>query len=88
MSKKSLNSNVQWPFVTTGEILEQLGISSELLKKLRTSNALTKGLYWTTLPNSDRIFWNRDLIRDWFVNQNNSSHQKAIEKYIATLPSC
>ena len=79
---------IQWAFIPSGEMCLQLGVSADTLKDWRVAGVLKKGLYWTTFPHiPSRIFWNRDLVRDWFVNANSPAHQRAIERYLASLPS-
>jgi hypothetical protein len=79
---------IQWAFIPSGEMCHQLGVSADSLKDWRVANVLKQGLYWTTFPNSSgRIFWNKDLVRDWFVNGNSPAHQRAIERYLSSLPS-
>jgi hypothetical protein len=64
------------------------GVSSDTLKSWRVSGILPRGIYWYTLPCSDRIIWVRDLVRDYLVNGGDSpAHKKAIERYLASLPS-
>jgi hypothetical protein len=79
---------IQWAFVPNGEMGLQLGVSADTLKDWRVAGVLKKGLYWTNFPHIPRrTFWNRDLVRDWFVNGNTPAHQKAIKKYLASLPT-
>jgi hypothetical protein len=79
---------IQWAFIPNGEMCLQLGVSVDTLKDWRVAGVLKKGIYWTNFPHiPSRTFWNRDLVRDWFVNGNTPAHQKAIEKYLASLPT-
>jgi hypothetical protein len=79
---------IQWAFVPSGEMCLQLGVSADTLKDWRVAGVLNKPLYWTTFPHiPSRVFWNRDLVRDWFVNGKSTAHQRAIERYLASLPS-
>jgi hypothetical protein len=79
---------IEWAFIPSGEMCLQLGVSAETIKNWRVTGVLTKGLYWTTFPRTPRrVFWNRDLVRDWFVNGDSPVHQRAIEKYLKSLPS-
>jgi hypothetical protein len=71
---------IQWAFIPGSEMCLQLGISADTLKDWRVAVVLQKGLYWTNFPHiPSRTFWNRDLVRDWFVNGNTPAHQRAIE---------
>ena len=76
-----------WVGVPTGEMCLQIGISTDTLKDLRVRGLLPKGIYWYTLPGSDRIIWVRDLVRDYMVNGGSPAHQRAVEKYLVSLPS-
>jgi hypothetical protein len=87
MTTKVKRPTIQWAGIPTGEMCIQLGISPDTLKEWRVTGLLPKGIYWVTLPNSDRIIWIGDLVRDWLVNGNSPAHQRAISKYIASLPS-
>ncbi len=87
MTTKVKRLTIQWAGISTGEMCLQLGISSDTLKEWRVRGLLPKGIYWVTLPNSDRIVWIRDLVRDFLVNGDSPAHQRAISKYIASLPS-
>ena len=88
MTSKVQRPPIQWAFVPSGEMCLQLGVSADTLKDWRVAGVLKKSLYWTTFPHiSSRVFWNRDLVRDWFVNGNSPAHTRAIEKYQSSLPS-
>ena len=88
MANKVKRPEIQWSFVPTGEMCRQLGVSVDTLKDWRVAGVLKKGLYWTTFPHiPSRVFWNRDLVRDWFVNGNSPAHSRAVEKYLSSLPS-
>jgi hypothetical protein len=87
MTHRVKRPSVQWAGVPTGEMCIAAGVSADYLKKLRVCGLLTRGIYWYTLPGSDRIIWIRDLVRDYLVNGNSPAHQRAIEKYLASLPS-
>jgi hypothetical protein len=78
---------IQWAGVPTGEMCITAGVSADYLKNLRVRGLRTRGIYWYTLPGSERIIWIRDLVRDYLVNGNSPAHQRAIEKYLASLPS-
>jgi hypothetical protein len=87
MATKVPRIQIQWRGVQTGDMCRAAGVSSDTLKHWRVSGSLQRGLYWWTLPNSDRILWNLDLVRDWMVNGNSPAHQRAIERYLKSLPS-
>jgi hypothetical protein len=88
MATKVERPPIQWAFIPSGEMCLQLGISADTLKDWRVAGVLKKGLYWTTFPHiPSRVFWNKDLCRDWFVNGDSPAHARAIEKYLKSLPS-
>jgi hypothetical protein len=75
-----------WPTVRRAGLAEATGLSEEYIRTdLRAT--LAEGLYWFRLPNSVRILFNLNLIRDFLVNGNCDAHSRAIERYLASLPS-
>lgn len=88
MANRIKRPDIQWAFVPSGEMCLQLGVCADTLKDWRVAGILKKGIYWTTFPHiPSRHFWNKDLVRDWFVNGNSASHTRAVERYLASLPS-
>jgi len=77
----------QWVGCATKEMCLIAGVSTDTLKNYRVRGLLQKGIHYYTLPNSTKIIWVRDLVRDWFVNGDSPSHRRACEKYLASLPS-
>jgi hypothetical protein len=73
--------------MATGATCLQLGISQDCLKKFRQSGQLRQGIHYVTIPGSPKILWRIDLVRDWLANGESPAHQRAIEKYLASLPS-
>jgi hypothetical protein len=82
MSKKIY----EWPTVRRAGLVAATGLSEEYVRT-ELKNTLQEGIYWFRLPNSVRILWNLNLVRDWLVNGCSPAHTKAIEKYAASLPS-
>ncbi len=79
---------IEWVSCPTREMAISAGVSSDTLKSWRVQGLLTSPLYWWTLPGSEKIVWNRDLIRDWIVNGADSpAHTRACEKFLRSLPS-
>ncbi len=76
-----------WECVPTREMCLCAGVSTDTLKNWRVNELLTRGIYWHNLPDSPNIVWVKDLVRDYIVNGNSPAHQRAIEKYLASLPS-
>lgn len=88
MTKKVKRPPIRWVGIPTGEMCIQAGISSDTLKNLRIRGLLVKGTHWYTLPNSTRIIWVRDLVRDFLVNgENPAAHKRATDMYLKSLPS-
>jgi hypothetical protein len=87
MTRRVKRPPIQWAFIPSGAMCQQLGVSTDTLKDWRVAGILKFGLYYTHLPNTSRILWNRDLVRDWLVHGDSPTHQRAIEKYLKSLPS-
>jgi hypothetical protein len=87
MTRRVKRPPIQWAFIPSGEMCQQIGISTDTLKDWRVTGILKAGLYYTHLPNTSRILWNRDLVRDWLANGDSPAHTRAIEKYLKSLPS-
>lgn len=63
-----------------------IGSSKEFLKKCRFQGLLIEGVYWVRL--NSRVLYNVQLVLDWIQNQGDPrTHQKAIQNYLAHLPS-
>lgn len=74
-------------FCTKHDLAKVTGLSSETFKKYRLSGIWSEGIHWQRL-NSRCVLYNLSLILDWVANRNNpQSHQRAIESYLASLPS-
>jgi hypothetical protein len=81
---------ILWPIASTAEICQQLGVTDDILKAWKKANLITQGIHWYYRPGTtNRILWNLDLMRDFVAvgDQNHPGHKKAIERYIASLPS-
>jgi hypothetical protein len=67
---------------------EMTGLSSETLKKYRLEGILQKDIHWVVI-NSRVIRYNISLVLDWMQNKdsNPQGHLRAIENYLASLPS-
>jgi hypothetical protein len=76
----------QWPTVRRAGLRDATGLSDEYIRK-DLQKILAEHLYWWRIPNSIRILWNLNLVRDWLKNGNSPEHTRAIEKFIASLPS-
>lgn len=74
-------------FCNRTEAAALTGLSPHSLKKLRLSGRLTQGIHWVYIT-SRSIAYNRDLLLDWVANRSNPAfHERAIENYLASLPS-
>jgi hypothetical protein len=77
----------QFEFVTKYEISQLTGLAPATLKRYRLSGRLSEGIHWVKL-NARVIRYNKLLVKDWIQNQDYPHlHKKAIEVYLATLPS-
>jgi hypothetical protein len=86
-SSESVIMATQFDFVSKYEISQLTGLAPATLKRYRLSGRLSEGIHWVRL--NDRVIrYNKPLMRDWMQNQGYPHlHQKAIESYLATLPS-
>jgi hypothetical protein len=74
-------------FCTKKEIIEQTGFSASSLKRFRLSGSWIEGIHWVRVG-TRKTLYHRALILDWIANQGNPQvHQRAIEAYLAQLPS-
>jgi hypothetical protein len=63
------------------------GISRSVLKRLRLSGVLQEGVHWVRVG-SRAIKFNKFLLIDWLVNERDpAAHQRAIDNFLASLPS-
>jgi hypothetical protein len=75
-------------FVTTPALMEVVQVSGAYLQDGRKTGLFKKGMHYTTLPGSNRMLWNLDLVKDLFINADNpEAHERACEAYLAALPS-
>jgi hypothetical protein len=74
-----------WLTVRFAQLCAITGCSPDYVK--HTIRGLPENIYWSRYPGSTRVLYNLNLIRDWLVNGDSPAHQKAVEKYIASLPS-
>lgn len=77
-----------YSFVGPKVATERTGLSRSTLKRYRLSGKLTEGIHWIRL-NSRNTKYNLTLLLDWIQNQISApnAHQKAVDNYLATLPS-
>jgi hypothetical protein len=87
-------------YITTAECAAMLGTSKEQLKTWRLGERaknpargrkkaplLTEGVHWIAYS-SRKVLFHRELMRDFVANYNRPQHhQKAVEKFLADLPS-
>lgn len=87
--KKSKDLKLQnYPFVNKQSASKLTGLSTETLKRYRLQGKLEKGIHWIAI-NQRVIKYNISLVLDWIKNyhDNPQKHMKAIENYLASLPS-
>ncbi|BAZ12358.1 hypothetical protein NIES4071_41880 [Calothrix sp. NIES-4071] len=87
--KNSTESKLQhYAFVNKQKASELTGLSTETLKRYRLKGKLEKGIHWVEI-NSRVVKYNISLVLDWVQNHrdNPQEHIKAIEHYLASLPS-
>jgi hypothetical protein len=75
-----------WPTVRLAVLLEIIGTSEDFVTS-EIRGKLQEGVYWFRTPGSMRILYNLSLIRDWLANGECPAHQKAVKRYLASLPS-
>ncbi len=74
-------------FVGKREAEQLTGLSHETLKKLRLNGKLMEGADWVR-QSSRSVLYNAPLLLDFLQNRNDrAAHQRAIENYLASLPS-
>ncbi|MBE9087188.1 hypothetical protein IQ278_34710 [Tolypothrix sp. LEGE 11397] len=89
MKSTSKNMTLQhYQLVNKQVAAEMTGLSSETLKKYRLEGILQKDIHWVVI-NSRVIRYNISLVLDWMQNKdsNPQGHLRAIESYLASLPS-
>ncbi|MTJ52661.1 hypothetical protein FJR38_08305 [Anabaena sp. UHCC 0253] len=83
------NSNSQYYQFVTKQVASKLtGLSGDTLKRYRLQKKLQKDIHWITL-NSRVVRYNITLVLDWVQNHisNPQAHLRAIDNYLASLPS-
>jgi hypothetical protein len=74
-------------FVGKREAEQLTGLSHETLKKLRLNGKLMEGADWVR-QSSRSVLYNAPLLLDFIQNRcDQTAHQRAIENYLASLPS-
>ncbi len=79
------NKQYPWPTVRLAGLCDVIGLSKDWAEEFRKQRP--EGIYWHRIGNSVRVLYNLNLIRDWLANGDSPAHQKAVEKYLASLPS-
>ena len=77
-----------YQFIDKNVAAELTGLSSDTLKRYRQKGKLQKDIHWVSI-NSRVVRYNKTLLIDWIQNHqsNPKAHSKAIENYLASLPS-
>jgi hypothetical protein len=88
MKKLQDAKSQHYAFVNKQTASELTGLSAETLKKYRHAGKLEKGIHWVEI-NCRVVRYNISLLLDWVQNhdENPQGHIKAIENYLASLPS-
>ena len=75
-------------YAPRGETGQQLGVSASTLRRWRKSGEIKEGIHWIYRPGTKaRVLYQIELLQDWLVNGNSPSHERAIERYVASLAS-
>jgi hypothetical protein len=83
------NSSIQdYQFIDKNLAAKLTGLSGDTLKRYRQKGKLQKDIHWVSV-NSRVVRYNKTLLIDWIQNHqsNPKAHSKAIENYLASLPS-
>lgn len=74
-------------FLPRSKVQSLLGVSASWLKAHKRDGRLIEGIHWYRLgPN--HVLYNLPLLRDFIVNSSSpAQHQRAIEKFLRSLPS-
>ncbi|BAZ00004.1 hypothetical protein NIES37_39860 [Tolypothrix tenuis PCC 7101] len=88
---KNLPTNIKsqhYQFVSKHVATELTGLSECTLKRYRLQGKLQQDIHWVTI-NSRVVRYNITLVLDWLQNHasNPQAHLRAIENYLASLPS-
>jgi hypothetical protein len=77
-----------YPFVSKQVVSKLTGLSGDTLKRYRLQGKLQKDIHWVVL-NSRVVRYNITLVLDWVQNHvsNPNAHLRAIDNYLAYLPS-
>jgi hypothetical protein len=74
-------------FIKRKELTEQISLSQSKIKQLIRSGEWIEGVHFTRYSSRMNLF-NLRLIQDWLANHHDpTSHQRAIENFLNTLPS-
>ncbi|BAY23842.1 hypothetical protein FDUTEX481_09829 [Tolypothrix sp. PCC 7601] len=77
---------MEYHFVSTSKIQERLGISAKALAEYINRGLLIAGVHFSVLPGGHKRY-NVELLTDWLANQQDpTSHQRAIDYYLKSLP--
>jgi hypothetical protein len=80
------NKEYPWPTVRIQGLSQATGLSKDYIDK-GLKKRLQEGIYHHRIPGSNRVLYNLNLIRDWLAQGDCEAHQRAVEKYLSSLPS-
>ncbi|MGA7934970.1 MAG: hypothetical protein WCA35_15595 [Kovacikia sp.] len=74
--------------VRPAEVKRSFFVSEEFLRKKRYQGILLEGVHYIRIGEHKGILYNRPLIIDWMINRRFPNvHQRAIDNFLASLPS-
>jgi hypothetical protein len=68
------------------QLMAETGLGNDSIET-NILGQLTQGTYFFKPFGSGRVLYNIDLIRDYLVNGDSPAHQKAVKRWLSSLPS-
>ena len=75
----------RWPLISSGQLKTEIDLAKSSQAELRKT--LPCGVYWVRSPGGRKILWNVELVRDFLINGSSDAHTRAVEAFLASLPS-
>jgi hypothetical protein len=77
-----------YTYIPTGQLAPIFGKSTPFFKVRLRSGEFIEGVHYCRTPSSTSLIWCTEMIRDYFCcGGNTPAHRRAIEKFLAELPS-
>jgi hypothetical protein len=74
-------------FYSQKDAAQMVGLKTLTLKRFRYDGTFVKGVHFA-MPSPKVTIWNVPLIQDFLANQDDpQAHERAIESFLASLPS-